>query len=386
MTIEPWYEDLEALDRSEGAIVVDPLTPERYFWTDPATTVKREIWRPGKTNPSCTCTIKIRLTVLISGDGDGDRFADYFDKPGPATPLETRWKFYQSRTGPGPTEYRKNEPPKYVFLDDRAASEVIASDIPRARLTKYWPHDFSGNGVIRARRANRGRGAVGDFEASGKEMFHFAMIANKTGGDRYYFTGEANYQPVIWSTDDYDLAIGVFQPEINKLPTLRPKKGLKWNQHGHNQFTPKDKLVKFGAPRKGASYRPNKDRSREPDGNVRGGRNRVQPLAAISASEVREDSSGRESSGGPRSAKRRRLNSRSTSQETEGGEDNGSRETEGDKDNGSYIENLERFLVQSKEITDEQKAEIDELEQTLFEANMRIRSLEMEVARLQQEQ
>jgi hypothetical protein len=47
IVIEPWYEDLEIHDKSEGATIVDPTTQERFFWTDPITTLKREIWRPG---------------------------------------------------------------------------------------------------------------------------------------------------------------------------------------------------------------------------------------------------------------------------------------------------------------------------------------------------
>ena len=45
--IDPFYEDLEALDKAQGAIIQDPATTERYFWRDPATYVQREIWRPG---------------------------------------------------------------------------------------------------------------------------------------------------------------------------------------------------------------------------------------------------------------------------------------------------------------------------------------------------
>lgn len=48
ITIDPEFEVLEVHDKEEGALMVDIGTPERYFWTDPITTLKREIWRPGR--------------------------------------------------------------------------------------------------------------------------------------------------------------------------------------------------------------------------------------------------------------------------------------------------------------------------------------------------
>jgi hypothetical protein len=323
--------------------------------------------------------------------------ADYYEKPGPTTPLEHRWRFYQSRTGPGPVKSQKNEPPKYVILDDRAAQEVLVSNIPRTHITKYWPHDFGGNGSIRARRPHRGRGAIGDFEASGKDRFHFTNIASRKDGERYYFTGEANYKPVIWNTNDYHLAIGVFKPEVKKLTSPPPKKELKWNQHGHNQFTPKSQLVKFGAPRKGTSYSRYKDKPNDPAGGVRGGRNRVQPLASSnvgspapstkyerverwrndtrgSAGSEREDSLVSENYEGREGAKRRRLDAASAYGEAEEGE-----ETD------AYITYLETCVVESKVITDDQQAEIEVLQRQLSEAKRTIQALEAEVDGLRQE-
>lgn len=323
--------------------------------------------------------------------------ADYFEKPGPATELKNRWRFYQSRTGPGPVKHQKNQPPKYVILDDRAAQEVAISDIPRAHISKYWPHDFGGNGAIRARRPHRGRGATGDFEASGKDRFHFTNIANRKHSERYYFTGEPDYKPVIWNTNDYHLAIGVFKPVVKKLPSPPPKKELKWNQHGHNQFTPMNELVKFGAPRRGASYSRFKSKPNDPAGGVRGGRNRVQPLAGGkdgstspaskneqverwrddtrgSSRSEREDSLVSENYEGRAGAKRRRLKAKSAYEEAEAGEQM-----------DTYITYLETCVVESKVITDEQAVEIEELETQLFKAKETIRSLKAELERLTEE-
>jgi hypothetical protein len=216
----------------EGGTVLDPKKSARQYWSDPATRVQREIWRPG--------------------DGDGDKTTDYYGKPGALAPLEQRWRFYQSRTGVGPIKRGVNEPPKYVILDDRTAYECYISDIPRQYLKQFWEHDFGGAGAIRVRRPHRGRGAVGDADAPGDDRFQFVNIGGK--GDKYYFTGEKNYKPIIYQTKDQALAIQAFKPAKRGPPSPPPKKALPANKHGHNQFTPKDKMVKYGAPHKGTTW------------------------------------------------------------------------------------------------------------------------------------
>lgn len=219
-------------DIAEGVIPLDPKKSERKYWTDPATHVKREIWRPG--------------------DGDGDKTIDFFDQPGQLAPLEKRWRFYQSDTGLKPIKRDINEPPRFVILDDRTVHRLLESDMPRSSLKQYWSHDFGGTGTIRARRSHRGRGAIKDSTAVGDEKFHF--IRNKHNV-RYYFTGEEDYSPIVWRTSDPALAIDAFRPPKRKFPSP-PKRTrpLSPNKHGHNQFTPKDQMVKYGAPHKGATW------------------------------------------------------------------------------------------------------------------------------------
>lgn len=250
------------LEDEEGAIVLDPKNSARQYWTDPATRVQREIWRPG--------------------DGEGERFGDYYEKPGAPPPLEKRWRLYQvsnlmalpvyrastssfiryfstmltweqSRTGLGPIKSEVNEPPKYVVLDDRAAYECSASDIPRTYLVDWWSHDFGGNGQVRARRGHRGRSAIGDENAPGVDKYHFTTVG--TAKRRYYFTGERDYTPFVYRTTDPTLAIAPFKPKKRGLPSPLRKRALPDNKHGHNQFTPKDQMVKYGAPHKGESWK-----------------------------------------------------------------------------------------------------------------------------------
>ena len=155
-------------------------------------------------------------------------------------------------------ENNVNEPPKYVILDDRSAYECFASKIPRQYLKQYWNHDFGGTGVVRARRSHRGRGSVGDKDAKGDDKYNFTRLG-KGGGDKYHFTGEKEYTPIIYRTSDVKLSIAAFKPAKRGLPSAPPKKELPSNKHGHNQFTPKDQMVKYGAAHKGSShlrYRP----------------------------------------------------------------------------------------------------------------------------------
>lgn len=188
---------------------------------------------------------------LYVGDGDGDKGADYHEKPGPLAPLETRWRLYQSCTGDGKLKYGVNEPPKYVLLDDRAAYEVFNSDVPGNKRTEWWSHDFASPGFkIRARRPHRGRGAVGDVDAEGDDKYHFGRTGTKN--EKYYFTGEKNYNPVIYRSAH---SAPSEPTKHNASSTPVSSKSAKPKRLGHNQHTRKDQLVKYGAPHQGTTYR-----------------------------------------------------------------------------------------------------------------------------------
>ncbi|KAI6805507.1 hypothetical protein KC332_g540 [Hortaea werneckii] len=208
----------------ENLPMLDPATTPRQYYREPLTGIKREVWHPG--------------------DGDGAADTDYYDKPG-QRPLHQRWRFYQLKTGKGPVAFKNNMPPKYVILDDRAAHEVLVSDIPRAAIVRYWSHDFGGPGRIRARRPHRGRSAISHPNAAGEEKFFSTEVGMK--GEKYHFTGEKNYVPIAYQTPP---AEEVIEPPSSKRKAVSPpideQKDPK--KHGHNQYTPKDQLVKYGAP------------------------------------------------------------------------------------------------------------------------------------------
>ncbi|TKA72668.1 hypothetical protein B0A55_06277 [Friedmanniomyces simplex] len=207
---------------SEDAVILSPADSERQYCCDPFTAYKRGIWRPG--------------------DGDGDESTDYHDRIGPALPLEERWHLYQSNGG---KVSKANMPPKHVILDDLAAWEILESDIARREILRLWPHDFAGTGTIRHRRPHRGRAAINDSGAEGDLKYHFALQGMRK--ERYYFTGARDYKPVI-----YRIEAAPTEPEPARKrkvsPSSREPENLK--KHGHNQYTPKDQMVKYGAPSK----------------------------------------------------------------------------------------------------------------------------------------
>lgn len=140
-------------------------------------------------------------------------------------------------------------PPKYVMLDDRAAYEVLFSDIPRAILPKHWSHDFGGSGRIRSRRPHTGRGAISNALASGDDKYHFSNIGLKN--EKYYFSGEHNYTPILYRRLPTPTPPAKQpQPPPKKRKASSPPAGQPKDprKHGHNQYTPKDQLVRLGAP------------------------------------------------------------------------------------------------------------------------------------------
>ncbi|KAK0270022.1 hypothetical protein LTR35_014488 [Friedmanniomyces endolithicus] len=209
---------------NEDAIVLDPANSERQYCCDPFKTHNRGIWRPG--------------------DADGDQSTDYHDRIGPALPLEQRWRLYQSDGG---IVSKMNMPPKHVILDDRAAWEVLESDIARRVILVFWPHDFAGTGTIRHRRPHRGRAAIKDLNAGGDLRYHFALHGHRK--ERYYFTGAKDYKPIIYRIEPVP-APAEPEPEPSNKRKVSPAETEPENprKHGHNQHTPKDQMVKYGAP------------------------------------------------------------------------------------------------------------------------------------------
>ncbi|KAK5735086.1 hypothetical protein LTR17_008422 [Elasticomyces elasticus] len=210
----------------DEAVVLDPATSKRRYCHDPFTNIKREVWRPG--------------------DGDGLENADFHGRIGAPLPLEQRWRLYQSSNAEKVS--KTNAPPAFVLLDDRAAREVVESDIPARTKLRNWPWDFAKNGDIRSRRPHCGRPAIRNARLIGNERYYWSLHGSKK--ERYYFTGKKDYQPIVYKMPEPTPP----QPSEEELLRLAAKKRKLTpdpenpRRHGHNQHTPKNELVKYGAP------------------------------------------------------------------------------------------------------------------------------------------
>ncbi|KAK3676015.1 hypothetical protein LTR78_004207 [Recurvomyces mirabilis] len=218
---------------SENAIVLDPANSARQHAEDPHTALRREVWRPG--------------------DPDGKETADGHDRK-PA--FEKRWRFYQSSTGTERVS-ATNMPPRFVLLDDKAAYEVMSSEIPKARMVKFWPIDFVPNGKIRGKRAHRGRAAVANASAEGDERYYAGELGSKDR-EPYPFRGAKDYRPINYRSAKPISEASPAPEQASKKrkassPATATSSTSTIKRKHNNQYTPKELMVKHGgAPSKDA--------------------------------------------------------------------------------------------------------------------------------------
>ncbi|KAK4554726.1 hypothetical protein LTR86_008228 [Recurvomyces mirabilis] len=214
----------------EDAIVLDPANSARQYAEDPHTALKREVWRPG--------------------DPDGKETADGHDRK-PA--FEKRWRFYQSSTGTERVS-ATHMPPKFVLLDDKAAYEVMSSDIPKARMAKFWPIDFVPNGKIRGKRAHRGRAAVANAAAEGDARYYAGELGSKDR-EPYPFRGAKDYRPIIYRSANPVSEASSAPDQASKKrkasspassSAAAPSSNSSIKRKHNNQYTPKELMVKHG--------------------------------------------------------------------------------------------------------------------------------------------
>lgn len=105
-------------------------------------------------------------------------------------------------------------------------------------MAQNWPHDFAGQGKVRSRRVHRGRAAIKDEDATDDNLKYHATAIGKKGED-YLFSGEKDYIPVVYH---------YVRPQKKTLKRHAPSGWYNPRGHGHNQHTPRDLLVKHGAP------------------------------------------------------------------------------------------------------------------------------------------
>ena len=133
-------------------------------------------------------------------------------------------------------------PPKFVILDDKATWDVLQGTIAKTNILKWWSHDFAGSGTIRDKRVHRGRPAIFDPSATGDARYQYGLQGQKK--HEYYFKGARDYTPVVYKA----LQPAPSTPQKRKDPSPASEASVPKKPRGHNQHTPKDKLVKNGAP------------------------------------------------------------------------------------------------------------------------------------------
>lgn len=137
-----------------------------------------------------------------------------------------------------------------MFLDDRAAFEVSQSDIPKQKIQHWWPHDFGSPCQIRKNRPHIGRPAIKDATAEGDTRFESVKLKGKPG--IYYFTGQKDYEPIVYKIKQKPKPTGEDLSRKRKaeeaLEMEDESEDFNPRGHGHNQYTPRDMMVKHGAP------------------------------------------------------------------------------------------------------------------------------------------
>lgn len=100
-----------------------------------------------------------RLRVKWSkGDGDGNSSLYIIERSIAIKRGHPTWKVYC-----GDVESDKEDVPKYIYLDDKAAYDIWKSEKwTKQDLKKFWPFDFDAMRRIMGRRVNRGRPAIGE--------------------------------------------------------------------------------------------------------------------------------------------------------------------------------------------------------------------------------
>ncbi|KAI4620200.1 hypothetical protein J4E80_004726 [Alternaria sp. BMP 0032] len=113
---------------------------------------------PGRENAMVSDGKRMRI-LWHDGDGNGDSNKAFVMRSKTTVRGHPTWKMYMGKV-PRPIIYGRKEPPRYVYLDDKACYAVYNSQTYTAKeLSTFWPYDFDNLGNIKASRPNRGRPA-----------------------------------------------------------------------------------------------------------------------------------------------------------------------------------------------------------------------------------
>ena len=168
---------------------------------------------PGKTQTTISDGKRLRV-MWNEGDSDGDPSPGLVERSINNMRGHPTWKVFCGELAV-PLVRGKNEPPRHVYLDDRACYEVWSSQLyTRDELKFFWPFDFDNVGKIKTGRKNRGRPAYLDDSCS-----NYATGILRAKSKVYEFCGAPDfigYTPDEASQADEDIEL---PPIIKSLIT-----------------------------------------------------------------------------------------------------------------------------------------------------------------------
>ncbi|KAF2277159.1 uncharacterized protein EI97DRAFT_432769 [Westerdykella ornata] len=150
--------------------------------------------------------------VWRSGDGNGDSTPHLIERSMTLVRGHPTWKIFINEIELPIVRGSENEPPRYVYLDDRACYAIYSSQAyTREEMREFWPWDFNHQGHIKQGRLNRGHPAY--LDDSNKE---YALGKLRAKGQWYTFSGA---------------------PEVTEYKPLRPKKPTKIEEEVAKELT-----------------------------------------------------------------------------------------------------------------------------------------------------
>jgi hypothetical protein len=139
---------------------------------------------PGTVSTKISDGLRERV-LWAEGHGDGEPSKTLIARCQNTVNGHPTWKMYCGEPTNGIVR-GKNEPPRYVYLDDRACFNVWnAHAYTKEELTSFWSFDFDTAGNIRTKRPNRGSPAY--LNDGCLEYAKGPMRGNKKG---YEFSGQ----------------------------------------------------------------------------------------------------------------------------------------------------------------------------------------------------
>ncbi|KAF1912670.1 hypothetical protein BDU57DRAFT_374419 [Ampelomyces quisqualis] len=132
-----------------------------------------------------------RMRVLwCKAHGDGDPSPYLIERSSNTLAGHPTWKLFCGEI-PDTIVREKNEPPRYVYLDDRACFDIWRSKkYSKDELKSFWPFDFDYIGNIKTARTNRGRPAYMDDSCT-----QYARGTLRGKKRMYVFSGAPDYTP-----------------------------------------------------------------------------------------------------------------------------------------------------------------------------------------------